>query len=59
MADIGFRLSKQDVMCSAFLLTEKSGFKHPFKNGKAGRAWFEEFLSNPQVSIHQTQSFSG
>ena len=46
-------------MRSAFLLTEKSGLKHPFKNEKAGRAWFEGFLSrNPQLSIHQAQSLS-
>ena len=28
MADMGFGLSKEDVMRSAFLLTEKSGLKH-------------------------------
>ena len=59
MADMGFGLSKEDVMLSAFLLTEKSGLKHPFKNGKAGRAWFEGFLSrNPQLFICQVQSLS-
>ena len=59
MADMGFGLSKEDVMRSAFLLAEKSGLKHPFKNGKAGRAWFEGFLSrNPQLSIRQAQSLS-
>jgi len=31
MADMGFGLSKEDVMCSAFLLAEKSDLKHPFK----------------------------
>ena len=59
MYSISFGLLKDDVMCSAFLLTEKSGLKHPFKNEKAGRAWFEGFLSrNPQLSIHQAQSLS-
>ena len=59
MADMGFGLSKEDIMRSAFLLAEKSGLKHPFKNGKAGRAWFEGFLSrNPQLSIRQAQSLS-
>ena len=59
MADMGFRLSKEDVICSAFLLAEKSGLKHPFKNGKAGKAWFEGFLSrNPQLSTRQAQSLS-
>ena len=59
MADMYFSLLKEVVMHSTFLLAEKSGLKHPFKNGKAGRAWFEGFLSrNPQLSIHQTLSFS-
>ena len=57
MANMDFRLSKEDVIPSAFLLAEMSGLKHPFKNGKAGKAWFEGFLSrNPQLSIHQAQS---
>ena len=38
MVDIGFRMLKEDIMCSAFLLAENSGLKHPFKNGKAGGA---------------------
>ena len=33
--------------------------KHPFKNGKAGKACFERFLSrNPWLPIHQAQSLS-
>ena len=57
MADISFGLSKEDIMRSAFLLAEKSSLKHPFKNGKTGRVWFEGFLSrNPQFSIRQAQS---
>ena len=59
MADMGFGLSKEDVMHSAFLLVEKSGLKHPFKNGKAGKAWFKGFLSrSPQLSIRQARSLS-
>ena len=54
MADMGVGLSKEDVIHSAFLLAEKSGLKHPLRNGKAGKSWFEGFLSrNPQLSIHQ------
>ena len=51
----------EDIMRSAFLLAEKSGLKHPFSKsgGKAGRAWFEGFMSrNPQLSIRQAQSLS-
>ena len=43
MADMGFGLSRQEVMLLAFQLAEKSGIKHPFKNGTAGRKWFEAF----------------
>jgi len=60
MADMGFGLTKEDIMRSAFLLAEKSGMKHPFsKSGKAGRAWFEGFMPrNPLLSVRQPQSLS-
>ena len=32
MADMGFGLSRQEVMRLAFQIAEKSGMKHPFKN---------------------------
>ena len=43
MADLGFRLSHQDVMCLAFQLAEKSGMSHPFKDNSAGHRWFDGF----------------
>ena len=43
MADMGFGLSRQEVMCLAFQIAEESGIKHPFKNCTAGRKWFEAF----------------
>ena len=56
MANMGFGLSKEDIMHSAFLLAEKSGLKHPFKNGKTG---IELGLRrNPHLSIRQPQSLS-
>ena len=41
IADMGFGLSRQDVMCLAFQLAEKSGMSHPFKDNSAGRRWFD------------------
>ena len=37
MADMGFGLSREDVMHMACTIAEKSGRKHPFRDGKAGR----------------------
>jgi len=54
MADMDFGLSKEDIMHASYILAEKSGLKHPFKSGKAGRS---EFM-NPRVSVHQAQSLS-
>jgi len=44
MSDMGFGLSRQDVMCLAFQLADRSGIEHPFKDGTAGRKWFDGFL---------------
>ena len=41
MLDMGFGLSRQDVMQMAFQLAEKSGISHPLRDGTAGRRWFE------------------
>ena len=38
MCDMGFGLSRQDVMRVAYSVVEKSGRLHPFTNGMAGRA---------------------
>ena len=36
MADIGFGLGRKDVMCTAYLIAEKSRRKHLFKSEIAG-----------------------
>ena len=33
MADMGFGLTREDVMRTAFLIVDKSGREHPFSNG--------------------------
>ena len=43
MSEMGFGLSRQEVMCLAFQIAEKSGINHPFRDGTAGRKWFDAF----------------
>ena len=43
MADMGFGLTREDVMQLAYTIAEKTGKQHPFQNGLAGRSWFEGF----------------
>lgn len=57
MADMGFGLSQSDIMAVAFKIAEGSGRKHPFKDGAAGRAWFDGFRSrHPKLTLRSTQS---
>ena len=59
MADMGFGLSRSNVMIVAFKIAEASGRKHPFSDGSAGRAWFDGFTSrHPRLTSHSTQSLS-
>ena len=38
MCDMGFGLSRHDVIRVAYSIVERSGREHPFSNGMAGRA---------------------
>ena len=59
MADMGFGLSRTDVMVVAFKIADSSGRKHPFTEGAAGRAWFDGFRSrHPQLTLRSTQTLS-
>ena len=59
MADMGFGLSRSDVMVVAFEIAEASGRKHPFTDGAAGRAWYDGFRPrHPQLTLRSTQSLS-
>ena len=59
MADMGFGLSREDVMLTAFRIAEISGRKHPFTKGSAGRSWFDGFRSRHQnLTIRSAQSLS-
>ena len=43
ITDVGFGLNRDTVMEMAFTIVEKSQRKHPFRDGKAGCAWFNGF----------------
>ena len=44
MADRGFGLMREDVMRLAFQIAERTKpHDHPFKDGLAGRGWYEGF----------------
>ena len=44
MCDMGYGMSVEDVRTVAFHIAESSGRAHPFKDGKAGRDWYEGFM---------------
>ena len=59
MADMGFGFSRQEVMRLAFQIADKSGIKHPFKNGAAGHKWFAAFQSrHPNLTLRKPESLS-
>ena len=61
MAEMGFGLSREDVMLTAFKIAhaEALGRNHPFIKGTAGRAWFDGFrFRHPNLSLRSAQSLS-
>ena len=52
MAQVGFGLSRETVTCLAFKIVDATQQKHPFKDRRAGRAWFDGFCcQHPKLSI--------
>ena len=52
MADMGFGLNRETVMCLAFKIVDTTQRKHPFKDQKAGHTWFDGFRRHhPKLSI--------
>ena len=59
IADIGYDLTREDVQRLACKIAEKNGRKHPFKDGKAGCGWFDDFKArHPKLSFRTPQSLS-
>ena len=59
MCDMGYGLTIEDVKTKAYEIMEKSGRKHPFQNGKAGRDWYEGFIRRfPHISLRREEALS-
>ena len=59
MSEMGFGLNRETVMEMAYKIVNKTGRKHPFKNEKAGRAWFEGFQRrHPNLMLRKPQPLS-
>ena len=59
MSEMGFGLSRDTVMHLAYNIVEKTQRKHPFKDEKAGRAWFDGFhRRHPRLTIRSPQPLS-
>ena len=59
IADMGYGLTREDIQRLACKIAEKTGRKHSFKDGKAGRGWFDGFKAHhPNLSFCNPQSLS-
>lgn len=59
MSEMGFGLSRDTVMHLAYNIVEKAKRKHPFKDEKAGHAWFDGFRRrHPRLTIRSPQLLS-
>ena len=56
MADMGYGLTIEVI---AYRIAAGSGRSHPFKEGSAGRDWYEGFLRrHPQLSLRKPEALS-
>ena len=59
VADMRFGLSTDDIMALAFSIAERTHKEHVFKNGVAGRGWFNGFRSrHPRLVLRTPQPLS-
>ena len=59
MADMGYGLTKDAVMCLVGTYVTKCKRNNPFKDGKAGRWWFDGFKKrHPTLTIRMPQPLS-
>ena len=59
MSEMGFGLSRDTVMHLAFNIVDKCQRNHPFKDGKAGRAWLDGLrMRHPKLTIRTPQPLS-
>ena len=59
ISDIGFGLTREDVMRTTFRIVSQAGRAHPFQNGAAGRSWFDAFKRrHPNLTLRTAQPLS-
>ena len=59
MSEMGFGLSREDVMRTAFTIAERSGRPHPFSDGMAGRGWMDGFMRRfPNLTLRSPHPLS-
>ena len=59
VSDMGFGLSREDVMKTAFSIVSQAGRAHSFQNGAAGRSWFDAFKRrHPNLTLRTPQPLS-
>ena len=59
MSDMGFGLSREDVMALAYSVAKKIGRDNPFHDGHAGRGWLDGFRSrHPKLTLRAPQPLS-
>lgn len=59
MCDMGYGLTVEDVKRVAFEIASNSGRPHLFKDGKAGRDWYEGFMRRfPTLTLRKEEALS-
>ena len=59
MSETGYGINREEVMGMAYTIVEKSKRSHPFREGSAGRAWFEGFMRHhPKLTVRSPQPLS-
>ena len=59
MADMGYGIKQDMVMEMVFMIAERNDRKHPFREGRAGCAWFEGFQRrHPKLTIPSPQALA-
>jgi len=59
MCDMGYGLTVEDVKRIAYQIVNNSGRPHPFRDGRAGRDWYEGFLRRfPNITLRREEVLS-
>lgn len=59
MSDMGFGLSRDNVIALAYTIAERIERDNPFRDGHAGRGWLDGFRSrHPKLTLRTPQPLS-